>query len=267
MKWTWESRPPAVTIRPSPAITSVAPPITMLGETPSIRSGLPAFPMPTMRPSRMTDVGLHDAPVVDDERVGYHRVERPIGPRGPGRLAHAITDHLAPSELHLVARQGQIAFDPDQQLGIGESHPIARGRAIEVCVLASAHAQAHGRALPLGQPTECCVLIRALGQAVQPVHSARAAELAPGSRAWRRRARSARRYPAATLSRIPNARCRSKRSARFTSKKWKCEPTWIGPVTRVGDLELHSRRPALATMSPSPSRYSPGIIGRRHRIG
>ena len=53
MKWMWVSRPPAVTILPSPAMTSVAAPITMPGVTPAIRSGLPALPSPTMRPSRM----------------------------------------------------------------------------------------------------------------------------------------------------------------------------------------------------------------------
>ena len=53
IRWTWASMPPAVTIRPSPAMASVPAPMTMPGVTPSIRSGLPAFPMPTIRPSRM----------------------------------------------------------------------------------------------------------------------------------------------------------------------------------------------------------------------
>ena len=53
MKWMWLSRPPAVTIRPSPAITSVAAPTIMPGVTPAMRSGLPALPTATMRPSRM----------------------------------------------------------------------------------------------------------------------------------------------------------------------------------------------------------------------
>jgi len=53
MKWTWLSIPPAVTMRPSPAITSVEAPITMPAVTPAMMSGLPAFPMATMRPARM----------------------------------------------------------------------------------------------------------------------------------------------------------------------------------------------------------------------
>jgi hypothetical protein len=53
MKWMCESSPPAVMIRPSPAITSVDAPTTMPGDTPAITSGLPALPMPAIRPSRM----------------------------------------------------------------------------------------------------------------------------------------------------------------------------------------------------------------------
>src|SRR6185295_17424771 len=47
------SIPPAVTILPSAESTSVQAPISIHFVTPSIRSGLPALPMPTMRPSRM----------------------------------------------------------------------------------------------------------------------------------------------------------------------------------------------------------------------
>ena len=53
MKWMWLSMPPAVTMRPSPAITSVDAPMTMPAVTPAMMSGLPALPMPTMRPARM----------------------------------------------------------------------------------------------------------------------------------------------------------------------------------------------------------------------
>ncbi len=52
MRWTWQSTPPAVRIRPLPARISVEGPMTSSGETPSIVSGLPALPSPTMRPSR-----------------------------------------------------------------------------------------------------------------------------------------------------------------------------------------------------------------------
>ncbi len=51
MKWMCESMPPAVRILPSPAIASVPGPTTM--PTPCCVSGLPALPIPAIRPSRM----------------------------------------------------------------------------------------------------------------------------------------------------------------------------------------------------------------------
>ena len=51
IKWMWVSMPPAVTIRPSPAKASVAAPTVIPGVTPSIVSGLPAFPIPAIFPS------------------------------------------------------------------------------------------------------------------------------------------------------------------------------------------------------------------------
>jgi hypothetical protein len=51
MKWMWVSMPPAVTIMPSPAMISVAPPIAIV--TPGWTSGLPALPIAAIRPSLM----------------------------------------------------------------------------------------------------------------------------------------------------------------------------------------------------------------------
>ncbi len=53
MKWMWVSKPPAVRIFPSPAITSVPGPMMMV--TPGWISGLPALPIaeifPSLRPT------------------------------------------------------------------------------------------------------------------------------------------------------------------------------------------------------------------------
>ncbi len=68
MKWMCESMPPAVTIIPSPAMISVPGPMTM--STPGCTSGLPALPMRGDAAVLDADVGLDDAPVVDDQRVG-----------------------------------------------------------------------------------------------------------------------------------------------------------------------------------------------------
>ena len=58
MKWMWESMPPAVRISPSPAMASVVTPTIMPGVTPAITSGLPALPMPAMRPPLMPTSAL-----------------------------------------------------------------------------------------------------------------------------------------------------------------------------------------------------------------
>jgi hypothetical protein len=96
MKWMWLSMPPAVRIMPSPAITSLPAPIGIV--TPGWMSGLPPLPIFQMRPPLRPHVGLDDAPVVDDERVGDHGVGD-LG-REALALAHAVADHLAAAELH-----------------------------------------------------------------------------------------------------------------------------------------------------------------------
>ena len=73
------------------------------------------------------DVGLDDAPVIDDQRVGDHGIGRAL-PVGDLRLAHAVADHLAAAELHLLAVDGEILFDLDDEIGIGQPHLVAGGR-------------------------------------------------------------------------------------------------------------------------------------------
>src|SRR4029079_1039075 len=73
-----------------------------------------------------TDVGLDDPPVVDDQRVGDHGVDR-AALVGDLRLAHAVADHLAAAELHLFAVGREILLDLDDQIGVGEPHAVARG--------------------------------------------------------------------------------------------------------------------------------------------
>ena len=58
MRWTWQSMPPAVRMRPLPAITSVDGPTTRSGWTPGMVSGLPALPIALIRPSRMPTSAL-----------------------------------------------------------------------------------------------------------------------------------------------------------------------------------------------------------------
>src|SRR3546814_10304898 len=63
------------------------------------------------------DVGLVDAAVIEDQRIGYHRVGGALRARQLA-LAHAVADHLAPAELDLLAQDGRVALD----LEIGRAH-------------------------------------------------------------------------------------------------------------------------------------------------
>ena len=147
MKWMWASKPPAVRIRPSPAMTSVPGPMTMV--TPGWVSGLPALPIRGDAAVAEADVGLVDAGPVDDQRVGDDGVDGALGAGGLG-LAHAVADHLAAAELHLLAVGGEVALDLDEELGVGEADPVAGGRAVHVGVGGAGEAGGHGRDLSSG---------------------------------------------------------------------------------------------------------------------
>ncbi len=69
------------------------------------------------------DVGLDDAPVIEDQGVGDDRVHH-LG-AGALALAHAVADHLAAAELHLLAVDRAVVLDLDPQLGVAEAHPVA----------------------------------------------------------------------------------------------------------------------------------------------
>ncbi len=72
------------------------------------------------------DIGLHDPPVIDDQRIGDDGIGCALLVGGLG-LPHAVPDHLAAAEFHLLAVDGEILFDLDDQIGIGQPHPIAGG--------------------------------------------------------------------------------------------------------------------------------------------
>src|SRR3979490_62507 len=114
--------PPAVTMRPSPAIPSVPGPITI--STPGWISGLPALPMPLMRPSRMPISALTMPQWSRITALGMTVSTAPPlrAPRLP--LPHAVADHLAAAELDLLAVDRAVALDLDNELGIGQTQPI-----------------------------------------------------------------------------------------------------------------------------------------------
>jgi hypothetical protein len=54
-------------------------------------------------------------------------------------LPHAVADHLAAAELHLLAVGGEILLDLDDEIGVGEPHAVARGRAEHVGIDRAGH--------------------------------------------------------------------------------------------------------------------------------
>ena len=88
------------------------------------------------------DVGLDDAPVVEDQRVGDHGVDRPGG-AGLLPLPHAVADHLAAAELDLLAVDRAVLLDLDDEVGVGEAHLVADRRPEHVGVGRARHAKGH----------------------------------------------------------------------------------------------------------------------------
>ncbi len=91
------------------------------------------------------DIGLHDSRVIDDQRIGDHGIGRAllVGDLG---LAHAIADHLAAAEFHLLAVDGEILFDLDDEISIGQPHPIAGGGTEHVRIDGTLYLYRHHRA-------------------------------------------------------------------------------------------------------------------------
>jgi hypothetical protein len=90
------------------------------------------------------DIGLVDAGRVDDEGVGDDGIHGALR-AGRLRLAHAVADHLAAAELHLLAVDGEVLLDFDEELGVGKPHPVARGRSIHVGIGRARDAGGHGK--------------------------------------------------------------------------------------------------------------------------
>ena len=135
---------PAVTIRPLPDMISVDGPISSAGSMPSIVSGLPALPMPTMRPSRM--------PMSAFTTPQWSRITAPVitrsgapSARETRRLAHRFADDLAAAEHDFVAADALVLGHLDPEVGVGESDAVARRRPVQRAVTGSfdeAHAPA-----------------------------------------------------------------------------------------------------------------------------
>src|SRR5689334_16475197 len=73
---------------------------------------------------RNADVGLHNSPVIENQRVCDDRINGTLA-AGTLRLAHAITDDFPASELHLLTIGREVLLHLDDQVGIGETYLVA----------------------------------------------------------------------------------------------------------------------------------------------
>ena len=69
------------------------------------------------------DVAFDDAPPVDYQRIGDHRVGAIF--RRSLALAHAVANDLAAAEFDFLTVDREILLDLDDELGVGETYPIA----------------------------------------------------------------------------------------------------------------------------------------------
>ncbi len=130
------------------------------------------------------DVGFDDAPMVDNQRVGDDGIDRALL-IGDLALAHAVADHLAAAELHLLAIDGEILLDFDDQVGVGEPNAVSRRRTEHVGIDGAVDFCGHGQsfALILRKPgcrpalrskvkvyvQPALLLIRAIRQSANPI--------------------------------------------------------------------------------------------------
>ena len=108
-------------------------------------SGFPAFPIPSDAAVFDADVGLHDAPVIENHGVGYDEIQRAgfcFADCGAA-LAHAVANYLSAAERDLVAVMGEVFFDFDDEIGVGESNAVAFGGTVEIGVGAAGNLEGH----------------------------------------------------------------------------------------------------------------------------
>ena len=77
------------------------------------------------------------------------RSSAPFGSRvARGALAHAVANDLAAAEGDLVAVDGEVLFDFDDQFGIGQPDAVAGGGSVEIGIDAARNAEAHRLPFP-----------------------------------------------------------------------------------------------------------------------
>ena len=115
-------------------------PTIRLACTPSMTSGLPAFPIPAIRPSLMP-ISAFTMPITGSITTTFviTRSSTPSSLRRPGELPHPVTEGFAAAEDDLIAVGQQILFDLDLDLErrVGEADTVALCGPVEDGIVAS----------------------------------------------------------------------------------------------------------------------------------
>ena len=93
-------------------------------------------------PVAQADIGLEDAGMIDDQRIGDDGVDGALG-AGDLALPHAVADHLATAELHLLAVGGEVLLHLDDEIRVGQPHLVAGGRPEHVGIGGAGHLHRH----------------------------------------------------------------------------------------------------------------------------
>ena len=187
---------------------------------------------------------------IDHDDVAQQEIQRALGAGDAGH-ADAVAQGLAAAMQAFVAVDGVVLFDDGRQRGVAEPDGVAlwsgrkvprnRGGRSSPChhvplkprffARSSAPSRTAGSALdPFVR------LFRPVNSLRPPKVTSVTSFQAPGSN------RTA--VPAGISSRMPKAAARSNSMALLTSKKWKCEPIWIGrsPVLRAFNVDRAAAR-------------------------
>src|SRR5260370_4901787 len=93
------------------------------------------------------NIGFHNSPVIENQRVGDDRINRALS-AGTLRLTHAVADDFPASELHLLAIDREVLLHLDDEVGIREAHFVPGRWANHLCIGATPHAVGHPRFSP-----------------------------------------------------------------------------------------------------------------------
>src|SRR5262249_9744563 len=88
------------------------------------------------------DIGLHDPPMIENERIGDHRIDCAILTRTL-RLAHAVADDFAAAELHLFPVSRKILLHLDDEVAVRHAQSAAARGAKTRPMGGSAHRGGH----------------------------------------------------------------------------------------------------------------------------